>query len=65
MNINSLGTPLRGRSTILAAAAIMAIATILAFSTVMTASAQSNTPDWRLPVTGLTAAAADDNPGRC
>ena len=60
MNINSLGTPLRGRSTILAAAAIIAIATILAFSTVMTASAQSNTPDWRLPVTGLTAVAADD-----
>ena len=60
MNINSLETPLRGRSTILAAAAIIAIATILAFSTVMTASAQSNTPDWRLPVTGLTAVAADD-----
>ena len=59
MNINSLGTALRGRGTILTAAAIMAIAAIMAFSTVMTVSAQSNTPDWKLAPTGLTVLAGD------
>ena len=59
MNINSMGTALRGRGTILTAAVIMAIAAILAFSTVMTVSAQSNTPDWKLAPTGLTVLAGD------
>ena len=40
--------------------ALMAIASILAFATVMTVSAQSDDPDWKLPVTGLTAVAGDD-----
>ena len=33
---------------------------ILAFAMVMTVSAQSDDPDWRLPVTGLTVSAGDD-----
>ena len=33
---------------------------IMAFAMVMTVSAQSDTPDWRLPVTGLTVSAGDD-----
>ena len=33
---------------------LIAIAAILAFSAVIKVSAQSDTPDWRLPVTGLT-----------
>ena len=33
---------------------------ILTFAAAMNVSAQSGTPDWRLPVTGLTAAAGDD-----
>ena len=33
---------------------------ILAFAAVMTVSTQSDTPDWRLPVTGMTAVAGDD-----
>ena len=38
---------------------LIAIAAILAFSAVITVSAQSDTPDWRLPVTGLSATAGD------
>ena len=38
----------------------MAVAAILAF-TAMTVSAQSNTPDWRQSVTGLTVSAGDDS----
>ena len=61
MNINNLGTVPRGTGTILATAAVLTvIALILAFSAVMTASAQSDPPDWKLPVTGLTAVAGDD-----
>ena len=33
---------------------------IMAFAMVMTVSAQSDNPDWRLPVTGLTVSAGDD-----
>ena len=38
----------------------LAVAAILAF-TAMTVSAQSNTPDWRQSVTGLTVSAGDDS----
>ena len=39
---------------------ILTVAAIMAFAAVMTVSAQSDLPDWRLPVTGLTAVAGDD-----
>ena len=39
---------------------LIAIAAILAFSAVITVSAQSDDPDWRLPVTGLTVTTGDD-----
>ena len=39
---------------------LIAIAAILAFSAVITVSAQSDTSDWRLPVTGLTVTTGDD-----
>ena len=51
---------LKARNAWFAALAMTAIAAILAFAAVMTVSAQSDTPDWRLPVTGLTAVAGDD-----
>ena len=51
---------LKARNAWFAALAMTAIAAILAFTAVMTVSAQSDTPDWRLPVTGLTAVAGDD-----
>ena len=61
MNINSLGTASRGKGTILATAAVLTvIAVILTFSAVMTVSAQSDPPEWRMPVTGLTVTAGDD-----
>ena len=40
--------------------AAMTAVLILAFAMVMTVSAQSDNPDWRLPVTGLTVSAGDD-----
>ena len=61
MNINNLGTVPRGTGTILATVAVLTvIAVILAFSAVMTVSAQSDPPEWRMPVTGLTVTAGDD-----
>ena len=51
---------LKARNAWFAALAMTAIAAILAFTAVMTVSAQSDDPDWRLPVTGLTAVAGDD-----
>ena len=55
MNINSLGPAPHGKGTILATAAVLTvIAVILAFAAVMTVSAQSDPPEWRMPVTGLT-----------
>ena len=40
--------------------AAMATVIILAFAAVMTVSAQADGPEWKLPVTGLTAVAGDD-----
>ena len=61
MNINSLGTVPRSTGTILATAAVLTIiAVILAFAAVLKVSAQSDTPEWRMPVTGLTVTAGDD-----
>ena len=42
--------------------AAMATVIILAFAAVMTVTAQADGPEWKLPVTGLTAVAGD-NPG--
>jgi hypothetical protein len=49
-------------TAILAIFSLIAVAALAAalLTIPMQASAQSDTPDWRLPVTGLTAVAGDD-----
>ena len=56
--MNNITSSATSRATTILA--IITIAAVLALAAVMTVSAQSDTPDWRLPATGLTVLAGDE-----